>query len=433
MAPKAFISYNHEDRDSAEKLSAALRGAGIEVIIDHKSMRAGNQITAFIKASIQSTDATISLISKNSLRSPWVARETMRAFEAERFASKKYLPCYLDKDFLGPGFVTEETGAIDEKIKKIAAERTGRIGANQKTTDLDGELSRLQDLRNSLPEIVGRLKDSLTVDLTDGAFDEGAGKLIEEIKRSEDAGEEEPVAEDADEEEPVAAGSAEEEPVAAGGDDTGEPITKDRPDRLLPPSEQPAEPWWKANMGMLVIVGFAAILAAWTAYKIPQLNRIESTVEAMAIDFFAGMSEQEIGPIEEMVGLPFYLGSDMLEDVETVRARFSTLFEHARQSTEQRSDSEQIRQGAMLSRFLSDQAAIQGYDLRDALDFTIRPDLESEDEADRASFLLPAAALLEDGARVSASIRGLASMRVDLYFSVQGNVALLRAVVIEQL
>jgi len=74
---KIFVSYNHKDQRIALKISDKLAEEGFEVIIDADDMKTGQDIEQFILQSIRESNATISLISTNSLMSAWVTLETI--------------------------------------------------------------------------------------------------------------------------------------------------------------------------------------------------------------------------------------------------------------------------------------------------------------------------------------------------------------------
>ena len=117
---KAFISYNHENSDVALKIKDALEKEDFEVIIDTESMNAGENISKFIKNSIQESAITISLVSNKSLTSAWVAMETINSFLQENNSSKrkKLIACYLDEDFFKNEFTLNAIEAIDKQIKE---------------------------------------------------------------------------------------------------------------------------------------------------------------------------------------------------------------------------------------------------------------------------------------------------------------------------
>ncbi len=182
-AKQAFISYSHHDREAAERLAQALRSAGVVVLIDDKAMRAGEGIESFIKDSIAKADVTVSLVSRTSLLSAWVAMETIQAFEHGRFdRGRQFIACYLDDGFFQPGFrltATQEIdariGEIDELLPRYAEEKLDPV-------ELNSEKSRLFKLRNNLGEILLRLKEHLTLDLRKESFESSIARLIHAIQ-----------------------------------------------------------------------------------------------------------------------------------------------------------------------------------------------------------------------------------------------------------
>lgn len=183
MDPKVFISYNHNDSAIALKIRDTLEKANIEVIIDQEDMMAGTDIKSFIEKSISESTVTVSLVSNKSLKSAWVALETIDTFFLEHYkTNRKFIACYLDEDFFQPNYTLKAVGDIDEQIK-----------LNQKmipdyqlkmidTRDLNNQNTRLLALRNNLDAIVGRLRDSLCLDVREEAFKQSLKKLIQAIE-----------------------------------------------------------------------------------------------------------------------------------------------------------------------------------------------------------------------------------------------------------
>lgn len=180
--PVVFISYNHRDSKVANKLNKALTESDIEVIQDVEAMQAGAKISEFILDSVKKSDVTLSLVSNNSLKSGWVATETINTFFLERFSeNKKFIAVYIDGDFFNPRFRLDATKEIDAKIdeldKLIAEYKEYKIDTN----DLNNEKSRLFELRNNLGTILQNLKNSLCVDISDDNFEDGITKVIKAI------------------------------------------------------------------------------------------------------------------------------------------------------------------------------------------------------------------------------------------------------------
>jgi hypothetical protein len=182
-APNVFISYNHGDREVADKLKRALEKEGIGVRIDHAVMSAGENIQGFIESSIRETDITLSIISNRSLLSAWVALESIHTFYHEKFASdKKFIACYVDDDFFRTDFRLNSTKQIDAKIDEIDRLILKYMAQKIDTNDLNNQKSRLFKLRNNLGDILLRLKESLCVDIRGDRFDEGVTRIIGSIR-----------------------------------------------------------------------------------------------------------------------------------------------------------------------------------------------------------------------------------------------------------
>ena len=185
-ARQVFISYSHQDREAAERVAQALRSAGVVVLIDDKAMRAGEGIESFIKESISKADVTVSLVSRTSLLSAWVAMETIQAFEQGRFdRGKQVIAGYLDDGFFHPTFRLTATKEIDARISEI--DQLLPLYAEQKLdpVDLNREKSRLFKLRNNLGEILLWLKEHLALDFRSGSFEGSVAKLIQEVQARE--------------------------------------------------------------------------------------------------------------------------------------------------------------------------------------------------------------------------------------------------------
>ena len=120
-----FISYSSKDKETAAKVKTVLEANGIDVTVDSESLGPGKDIRAFIERSIRETDVTLSIVSKNSLLSDWVALETVDSLMVERLLDQKqFIPCFIDKEFLKNECLTEATRLIDEMIGNIDQEIT---------------------------------------------------------------------------------------------------------------------------------------------------------------------------------------------------------------------------------------------------------------------------------------------------------------------
>ena len=177
-----FISYNHHDMEIANKLKDKLTAENIQVIIDSESMQAGEDIKEFIEKCVRETDATISLISTNSLLSAWVAMESINTFYHEKTnTNKKFIACFLTDDFFNRDFTDTALDHVDGEIKKIQDLVTARMEKNRSIRDLQNELTRYTELRNNMDEIIRRLRESLCIDIRMENFESNFKKMVQAI------------------------------------------------------------------------------------------------------------------------------------------------------------------------------------------------------------------------------------------------------------
>lgn len=181
--PVAFISYNHNDSEIALNIRDAIEAEGIEVIIDQDDMLAGENISGFINESIKNSTVTISIISNRSLKSAWVAMETINSYYHEMFSeNKKFIGCFLDDDFFNKNFTLNAINDIDNQIKQNQELISKYHDKMIDTRDLNSQNSRLLALRNNLDGIIGRLRDSLCLDIRNEKFDESMEKILKVMR-----------------------------------------------------------------------------------------------------------------------------------------------------------------------------------------------------------------------------------------------------------
>jgi len=174
-----FISYNHEDKIFALKVKESLEKKGIEVIIDLKNIKPGQEINEFINDSIKVASATICIVSKNSLLSSWVAIESMKTLNSEQITSKKFIAGYIDSSFFKRTFTDEALNKIEKEISEIKVIIQDRLKRNRNIDDIQNELVRYNNLKHDLPKIIRKLKESYTVDISTENFDSGIQQIID--------------------------------------------------------------------------------------------------------------------------------------------------------------------------------------------------------------------------------------------------------------
>ncbi len=181
--PKVFISYNHKDQSVAIKIKEFLDKSGIQAIIDIEAMRAGENIKHFIENCIKESGVTLSIVSSNSLLSAWVAMETIFSQYEEKIRHRYFIPCIIDNEFFKRDFTDIALDKIEEELKDIDNKIIERLQNKRLIKDLNSEKERFDELKNNLPAIVDKLKNSLCIDLSVDKFEQGIKKIIEDIKR----------------------------------------------------------------------------------------------------------------------------------------------------------------------------------------------------------------------------------------------------------
>lgn len=182
MSGKLFISYNHKDQPCAVKIKNRLVENGWEVWMDAAQMQAGENIEQFIFSGIRQTDITLTLVSANSLLSAWVAVETMATNLEEKLSSRRFIPCYIDTAFFDRSFTSKALSTIDENLQEIDSLMTAAIQKGWGIEDLQSERTRYLKLKAALPEIIGRLRNMLCIDLSGDQFEAGMQKILADLQ-----------------------------------------------------------------------------------------------------------------------------------------------------------------------------------------------------------------------------------------------------------
>jgi hypothetical protein len=177
-----FISYNHKDKVLANRIKDFLKEKEMDVTIDSEAMKAGEDIKTFIEKCVRENDVTLSLVSANSLLSGWVLMETILTFAGEKLANKKFIAVYEDDSFFGRSFVRESMVKVREELKDVEDEIDECNKAKIGIEHLQDERTRLRKLETNLAEIVGHLKNSLSIDIKMHYFESGMQKVCDDIQ-----------------------------------------------------------------------------------------------------------------------------------------------------------------------------------------------------------------------------------------------------------
>lgn len=183
---KVFISYNHKDKDYAFKVRDELKKEGFEVIIDEDAMITGFKIEEFIKKSIRESGVTVSIVSENSLLSAWVAMETIYSSIEKDLGSRYFIPCKIDDKIFDRRFPDIAIDKIEEELQEIDSIIQKRLKKGRGIEDLTDERTRFNRLKNEMTTIIGNFKGSFCRNISNGYFNEGMNKIIQELHFAED-------------------------------------------------------------------------------------------------------------------------------------------------------------------------------------------------------------------------------------------------------
>jgi len=139
-----------------------------------------DEISDFIEKSIQESDITISVISKNSLGSPWVMVETLETLLSETFDKRKrYIPVMIDDCLFKDKFQSVLIKNIEKNIDEIVDEISHLSKKYVQTDSLYARQKRLINLRSNIDIILFRLKEVLVANfITEEEYLKNFSRLI---------------------------------------------------------------------------------------------------------------------------------------------------------------------------------------------------------------------------------------------------------------
>jgi len=183
LSHRAFISYNHNDREVVDKIEAFLEGKGLNVIRDTQDMIAGETIESFIQRVMREKGHILSVVSANSMSSGWVGVENDLSFYSSLFGGLQFIPVMVSPEVMNSDFIYKVVESIDEKLKGLEAEVKKRKKLRLSDDDLIPKRKRLENLRQDLPKIIHRLQKVLTIDISGENFNSGLEKVVAAIKK----------------------------------------------------------------------------------------------------------------------------------------------------------------------------------------------------------------------------------------------------------
>lgn len=177
-----FISYNHKDKEFANRIVEFLEKKGIKVSIDANEMAPGQPIEEFIVDQVRKHGFVLSLVSKNSLRSGWVGLESNLALFARLLKETRFIPVMIDDAVFDDNFFFEVAEELSAKIAdmdtKIERARKAGLGYGQ----FENIRERTVEHRQNLSKIIEHFQGVLVVDISGDNFDANMDKVAAAIK-----------------------------------------------------------------------------------------------------------------------------------------------------------------------------------------------------------------------------------------------------------
>ncbi len=176
---RVFVSYSHRDSKVADSLCKRMEQEGLTVVVDSGALGPGKSIQDFIREGVQTTDATISIVSRYSLLSAWVALESEEVLSHQR---KHFFGCYLDDEFLRREFVDQALDHADQQIRDLGESIKKRIDANRSFDNLYSDMQRYKTLRANIDKVVTRLRETKCLSLQPDVYEQNVKLLVETLR-----------------------------------------------------------------------------------------------------------------------------------------------------------------------------------------------------------------------------------------------------------
>lgn len=181
--PVVFLSYSHAEAPIALEFAQALASRGLRLLVDTTQLKPGEDIYEFARRSVREADATVCIVSRTSLSSSWVVLEALTAIQKELSTPQsRLIACATDQTFFNLDLRLELTKSIDERLLEIKKLLAQYLDDDLDMTDLSAERSRLIKMRASLGDILARLRDSLTLLVTEANLLESATRVADHIR-----------------------------------------------------------------------------------------------------------------------------------------------------------------------------------------------------------------------------------------------------------
>ena len=125
------------------------------------------RLSSLIERSVETLDITLSVISENSLASPWLMLETLETFQKENnMKALRYIPAVIDHQYEAPDFASRLVRHIENMIDMLLEEIT-RLAKKYVATDaLYARHKRLISLSSNIDQVLLQLEQRLVADFS---------------------------------------------------------------------------------------------------------------------------------------------------------------------------------------------------------------------------------------------------------------------------
>ncbi len=179
--PAIYIAYNQNDFAQATKIERYLIQHGIRNIKYLQGMSAGEDIGRLMANKTRNTNFFLPIFSANSLREGWEGLQDHLVAFCNTLIQSNTIPLALDFSFAAPNFIEQEINRIDTELDDFDMQMLTPRLTQQLSNHSKIKETNLIGLRNNLPKIVQRLRNSKAIGIGGENFEAGMGKTIETI------------------------------------------------------------------------------------------------------------------------------------------------------------------------------------------------------------------------------------------------------------
>jgi hypothetical protein len=181
--PKVFISYSNKDSHIVKKVTDYLQENHYDYFVDVITMIPGEVIETTITREIIERDYFVILLSRNSLRSPWVCLESVVSKAKETCGYGWAVPVRVDDCLEDWNFMVD----VQEHIRANIAEMDKHIERSRKYSSdhkfIDTERQRQVEFGNNYSSMIDRYRNIAGINIAGDLFEEGMKKLMATIQK----------------------------------------------------------------------------------------------------------------------------------------------------------------------------------------------------------------------------------------------------------